>query len=92
MDSASKPFGVVYLITNTVNGKVCRTLLKLALEWKPVMYLRLLLLSFQGHQRRSKVWDIRFLSSSSFPRVYGKTFMEVRDGTRDPRQPKRIAL
>jgi len=42
-------------------------------------------------QRRSKVLDARFVSSNAFPRVYGKTFMEVRDGVRDPRQTKRRA-
>jgi len=90
MGSASKPFGVVYLITNTVNGKVYvgQTTVGVSKRWK-------------GHkdearkgsecQRRSKVLDARFVSSNAFPRVYGKTFMEVRDGVRDPRQTKRRA-
>ena len=36
MDSASKPFGVVYLITNTVNGKVYvgQTINGLSKRWK----------------------------------------------------------
>jgi hypothetical protein len=124
MGSASKPFGVVYLITNTVNGKVYvgQTTVGVSKRWKGHKdearkgsecrdgYRRgapgnstavdegILRVALQGltsiqydAQRRSKVLDARFVSSNAFPRVYGKTFMEVRDGVRDPRQTKRRA-
>ena len=74
MDSASKPFGVVYLITNTVNGKVYvgQTINGLSKRWK-------------GHKN-----DVRNGSQNPLHRAIRK--YGERDGTRDPRQPKRIAL